>query len=57
MNKFKRILCSILCASLVPLVCWVGGTNLDERSVAAASMMVVVIYVFCSIFFFPGAWE
>ncbi len=59
MNKFKRILVSILCASLVPLVCWVGGMNFDERSPQAAMMLILAIYVFCSIFFLLslGAWE
>jgi hypothetical protein len=57
MLKFKRILVSILCASLVPLVAWVGGMDFDQRSPQAASVMVVAIYVFGVIFFFSGTWE
>jgi hypothetical protein len=51
MLKFKRILVSILCASLVPLVAWVGGMDFDQRSPQAAIVTVVAIYVFVVCYF------
>jgi len=57
MLKFKRILVSILCASLVPLICWAGGMDFDHRSPEVASALTFTIYVFAAIFFFPGVWE
>jgi len=55
--KFKQIIFSLFCALLVPLVAWVGGTNLDERGGPAAGTLVIAIYVFGVIFFCPGIWE
>ncbi len=55
--KFKQIIFSLFCALLVPLVAWVGGTNLDERGGPAAGTLGIAIYVFGVIFFYTGIWE
>jgi hypothetical protein len=50
--KFKQIIFSLFCALLVPLVAWVGGTNLDERGGPAAGTLVIAIYVFVVVYLF-----
>ncbi len=52
----KRIFCSLLGASLVMIIFWIGGMDFDHRSPEVASVIAMAIYVF-GMMYLLGNWK
>ena len=50
----KRVLLSVLAASLIPLFYWLGGFDFDARGVTATTCAIFTIYIGCAVYMFQG---